>query len=854
MKLRYSLLLIMVSFVQFTVAATFPGYEYIHPKPNSSRVSPEATIILRFSTLSPLMVKNLASCIDITDTNGPVAGSTRIASDNRTIIFTPDEPFPLGERVYVKIHPDIDQTMDHLDSVIEYFFDITKSPAIQSGFIPEDERTNEMTIPTLQKSAADTPRIMPNGVSVPSDFPHINVTTNSEPSDGYIFLNNRGRGTPYNIIFDNDGSPVWYLRTDDRRRDFKIQLNGTITMLGRSGGHRFINFDNNFNHLRDYSAVDGYSTDEHECRITEDGHVLLLGRREETVDMSVYVDGGRKNATVRETVIQEFTPEGDKIFEWRAWDHFEDVLKDLQVENLTGGYIRFPHMNAIDIDDDGNIILSSRHLSEVTKINRQTGEIIWRLGGPKNQFTFVNDDLNGNYNQHAVLALGNNHYTMFDNGTSRNPSVSRGVEYEIDAENKTATLVWEYRNPDGTEYSHYMGNCQRLPSGNSLINWAISNRPKATEVTPDGQVVYEMNWEMKDECYRAFRFPWNGQVEKPALYVDQLLNDVTLIFNKFGDADVQYYNIYADTSPNAIVLVDTSKMTLKALTNLEHNQQYYVRVAAVYADGSVSAFSNEERVLIQTVERGVNFVANGDFSQRKADWIFELQGAGDAEWEVNDGVAHFKITDGGSQHYSVQLRQNGMPLATGETYRFEFDAWADAPKTIEAKVGQDGGSYINYSGIGLSVLSRAKKHFVYEFTMTYPGDPNGRVVFNVGETNDDVYLENISLKIPSTVEVAKNDDVKPEGYVLGKNYPNPFNSNTTIQFDVPSESRVKVDVFDVLGRLQMNVVDTQFAVGHHSVHVDASSLSSGVYIYRMTALDNNGGFRFSNTQEMLLVK
>jgi hypothetical protein len=629
-------------------------------------------------------------------------------------------------------------------------------------------------------------------------------------------------------------------------------------MLARDGGHRFLNFDKNFKFLGEYSAVDGYSTDEHECVITENGHVLLLGRQVTNVDMSQYVSGGKTNCSVRETVIQEFTPQGDKIFEWRAWDNFDpaDIIGhcDPGQADPRDNSFRFPHMNAIDIDYDGHIVLSSRHLSEVSKINRDTGEFIWRLGGANNEFEFVNDELDGISMQHAVMSLGNNHYTVFDNGNLHDPPRSRGVEYEIDPENKTATLVWEYRNPAGTSFSHYMGNHQRLPNGNSLINWAIASRPKVTEVTPDGEVVYEMNWASSDECYRAFRFPWDGVVAQPSLFVEQMLNDVILIFNKFGDNDVIYYNIYAGTSANSTTVVDSSKKTMKALTNLENNKIYYVRVTAVYADGSESEFSNEERVFVQKVEPGLNLVPNGDFAQGKDSWIFELQGEGDADWKIEDGVSHFDISNGGSPHYSVQLRQNGFPLITGETYVFEFDAWADAPKTIEAKVGQDEGPWTNYSGIGLSALARSKRHFAYQFTMEQPADPNGRLVFNVGDSNDDVYLDNVSLKILSETDVEQTEQMLPTQFALKQNYPNPFNARTTIRFEVPTSSQIKIELFDMLGRLQQTLVDAEFMAGQHQVNLDASMLSSGVYFYRLTAMDAKGAPLFTDMQKMMLVK
>jgi len=71
--------------------------------------------------------------------------------------------------------------------------------------------------------------------------------------------------------------------------------------------------------------------------------------------------------------------------------------------------------------------------------------------------------------------VGTNHYTIFDNGNLHNPSESRGVEYQVDPTNKTATLVWQYPGtPTSTIYSFYMGNAQRLTNGNTLINWAIN--------------------------------------------------------------------------------------------------------------------------------------------------------------------------------------------------------------------------------------------------------------------------------------------------------------------------------------------------------------------------------------------
>ena len=124
--------------------------------------------------------------------------------------------------------------------------------------------------------------------------------------------------------------------------------------------------------------------------------------------------------------------------------------------------------------------MSNRHLNECTKINRQTGEIIWRLGGKNNQFVFINEELTFSF-QHYFQSVPEkpNHYTLFDNGNLRGDS-SRVVEYELDIDNMTATKVWEYM--PNSRYSPSKGNAQRLTNGNTLIDWTYGPEPEITEV------------------------------------------------------------------------------------------------------------------------------------------------------------------------------------------------------------------------------------------------------------------------------------------------------------------------------------------------------------------------------------
>ena len=752
------------------------GYLYLSPIPGAEYVSPQTKFFLvRFEAISPNDLTNLPTFIEVTgDSSGPHPGQTKIATDDRTVILEVSSGFSNDELVTVTLTPTVDPCAPAIVEPYQYQFMVSgpmpaplQAPAStlprapSSGSAAREQVMNRQAAPNtecealptadmamtaedgISVTALDGPMIMPNGVSVPSNFPHINITINDNPDPGYIFLDNRTSGSnSYNVIFDNTGSPIWYLQTSDERRDMKVQHNGVLTMLARSP-NRFIGLDTHYREIASYRAVNGYSTDEHELQVLEDGRYLLIGLRTNTVDMTQYLPGANPNASVRETIIQEFTPEGDLIFQWRAWDNFD--VRDVHLDNPYGGSFRFPHMNAIDIDEDGHILLSSRHISEVTKINRDTGEIIWRLGGAHSDFTFVNDSLNGFSCLHAIRAVGNGRYTLFDNGNLHSPRVSRAVEYELDLDAMTATLVWQFREtPD--VYSHYMANAQRLPNGNTLINWAIGSLPKLTEVRPDRTKAFEMNWVDRYEAYRVWRCPWQGMAAKPNLIIETPPDNITLLFNKFGDPNVAYYRIYGGTTPEPTTLLDTSTSTLKRLfEGLENGLRYYFRVTAVDTNGTESDYSNEENAVISFTEPGQNVVLNWDFCQGQDSWTWEVGGSANAEWNIENGVSHFDITNGGTQISNVQLRQAGIRLVQGKEYVFEFDAFSDLPRIIEAKVGQDESPWTNYSKIGYSYITPNPTHFRYPFTMQDPSDYEARVVFNAGTSNDDVYIDNVSL-------------------------------------------------------------------------------------------------------------
>jgi hypothetical protein len=118
------------------------------------------------------------------------------------------------------------------------------------------------------------------------------------------------------------------------------------------------------------------------------------------------------------------------------------------------------------------------------------------------------------------------------------------------------------------------------------------------------------------------------------------------------------------------------------------------------------------------------------------------------------------------------------------------------------------------------------------------------VILNVAVQSG--FLTNPVIRGPLTS--VEDSRVEALEFSLAQNYPNPFNPSTTIKFELQKSSQVTLSVFDVLGREVSVLVNERRDAGVHEVKLDASSLSSGVYFYRLQAGD------FVQTRKLLLVR
>ncbi len=556
--------LVAISWSSLVLAQTTPAFVYISPRPEARFVPPETTITLRNGKLLDENSLSASFFTVVGEQSGIHPGTLLLAEDGKTLIFRPDQPFAAGERVTSHVAPGLRTTGGEvLDGVS---FQFTISPKIQGeqlNLSPESTDT-VWDSPWASVPPADVKAnsILSRYVTLPEDFPTINVTVaTSQAAEGYIFLSSYHHlwslgAQPYLLVLDNAGEPVFYRRMPPLNNlDFKTQPNGLLTYFSRATNLLYV-MDNSYTIVDTYEAGNGYLMDHHDFQLLPNGHALLMIWDPQPVDMSQIVEDGDPAATVIGLVIQELDSAKNVVFQWSSWDHF--AITDTQV-NLTAAQIAYVHGNAVELDFDGNLLISNRAMDEITKIDRETGDVIWRLGGRQNEFTFFDED-GPFYGQHDIRRLPNGNVTIYDNREGHFPYFSRAVEYQLDEEAKTATIAWQYRNtPD--IYGAWLGNAQRLPNGNTLIGWG-STVPTMTEVTPQGEVAFELTFSWPIVSYRAFRFPWRGAPTWPPLLVMKAAETTTTLHYSWnGATDVAAYRVMAGSTADSMEQIGTQRKT-----------------------------------------------------------------------------------------------------------------------------------------------------------------------------------------------------------------------------------------------------------------------------------------------------
>ena len=246
-----------------------------------------------------------------------------------------------------------------------------------------------------------------------------------------------------------------------------------------------------------------------------------------------------------------------------------------------------------------------------------------------------------------------------------------------------------------------------------------------------------------------------------------------------------------------------------------------------------SNLSDAGRSLVETPDGG--FMIAGwtmGYSAGAHDvYLVKTDSTGEFEYSKIYGGEHSDVarfisstSDGG---FLVTGYTNSFDSENQDIYVLKTDSQGD---TIWTKVF--GGSEDDYGWAGIE--SDDGGYAVTGWTMSYDADFVDAVLFKLD--NDQTAIDE------------NNTIIIPEKTALYQNYPNPFNPATNITFTISEKQKVKLKVYDLLGREVAGIVDEVIPAGTHNMLFDASQLSSGVYIYRLQADD------FEETKRMVLLK
>lgn len=314
-------------------------------------------------------------------------------------------------------------------------------------------------------------------------------------------------GSGYVIVFDRHGVPIWWQGSNPGPIDAKfISAPGEptrITWWGQFGGgdgYQVRELDGTVVHT--VSAVGG-STDIHELQETPNGNYLVISYQpREHVDLTAL--GGISDDTVVDAVVQEIDPSGAEVWSWSTQGHIGlDETGRWWPTALKGNPHDIVHMNAVEPDGEDAILISLRHTDAVYKIDKTTGDVVWKLGGtwtPKS--LAVKGDPQGAYplgGQHDVRLQPDGTISIHDNNTNL-PDPPRVVRYAIDEGKGTATLVEEFTDPL-VPSSFCCGSARRSSDGSWLLSWGGNSL--VTEFNPAHERTFRLGFGGTAFSYRA---------------------------------------------------------------------------------------------------------------------------------------------------------------------------------------------------------------------------------------------------------------------------------------------------------------------------------------------------------------
>ena len=321
---------------------------------------------------------------------------------------------------------------------------------------------------------------------MPSTLPDY-TTEGESQTDGDYYLTTYDEEVNYIFKLDNQGNLIFYKETGDNALDFRKQYNSdgevrytylqylenTFCGIEAINPGCVVVMDENYTVIDElyYQASDGEEImiDPHGFIYIDDGHYILTAYEDIVVEDIPEDLGAQDDSAYLAVLYVQEVQDSEVLWEFCSQDYEEFLYATAMVtwDASTDECYDYMHFNSMYIDNDDNLLISCRNIDSIIKVSRQTGELIWILGGSEDEFGLTEDQLFSR--QHSIIVTDDGSYMLFNNANTQvsegKTDVSSIVKLKVDEETMTVT---EYSETDTEFYSNYMGAIRELDSESGI--------------------------------------------------------------------------------------------------------------------------------------------------------------------------------------------------------------------------------------------------------------------------------------------------------------------------------------------------------------------------------------------------
>ena len=504
--------------------------------------------------------------------------------------FVPAQPFDPGERVHVQAVIRVGAGARRVA------FGFRVDTPYPTASVPEFP--NPQAAPGDYQSFATMP-----GVHAP--ILNVSVPDHDPGAGDILTTNGPGPGQYGPLIYTPQGRLVWFeqLSGGQTAEDLSVQTyegqrdltwwKGRVLSLGFGQGEDVV-MNSHYQTVARVAGGNGLRADLHDFQILP--HDIAYITAFNPIRCNLSQAGGAHDGAIIDTAIQEIDMKTGLVrWEWHSLDHV--AVAESETSAPKGTPWDWFHINSIDPEADGDLLISARSTWAAYQLEAGTGRIVWRLGGTNSSFRMGPGTSTAW--QHDARLLADGEVTLFDDGA--NPPVheqSRAVRIALDFETHEARLTAVFTHPDPPLLAASQGNMQTLPSGNTVVDYG--GVPEISEYDARGALLFDAHLPFDMSSYRGFRVPWSARPLDPPALVASLNNtgEETIVHMSWnGATEVASWRVLAGTDAGSLAAQATVAANGFESSTILPKKYAYVAVQALDAAGNVLAGTRPARTV-----------------------------------------------------------------------------------------------------------------------------------------------------------------------------------------------------------------------------------------------------------------